>query len=358
MIKTKAKKSTALVPAGANGKGGQEELPSALHLILEEMAKRFAEIDSLTHKTCRELVRVWYDVGLRVAEVQKHEAKYGANAVNCLAEELSARRGRTVRDDELYQAKAVTDIYAWSYIEKLFAKADKANVEIFWGHFSRGLGLLKKLKDTAFRKKCEAQLIEEQMSVEDLCRVIRDFRNKSGAPRSGAHRRPSISPRSAGAACKQIRKYSSEFADRLDGWDHSLFDWVTGEAAPEELSDELLEDLQETQSDVAEMGKTCEEVGGKLEKAIARVNKVMGQRKELAEATGGKRTKKGSHEDEDVEVEPSEDEDVEVEPSEDDDVEVEEPAAKKNAHKSNGKASGKPLSVKERIARAKAKEGR
>ncbi len=355
MTKDKAQKSTALVPTNAGRKGGQEELPSDLHPVLDEMTKSFEKIDSLTHKTCRELVQVWYNVGLRVAEVQKHESTYGAYAVTRLAEELSARRGWTVRVDDLYQAGAVTGIYKWRDIENLFAKAEKANAQLSWGHFSRGLSLLKKSKNTAFRKKCEAQLIAEGMNVEDFCRLIRDFRNKSGAPRSGARRGHSIIPRSAGAACKQIRKYGSEFANRLDGWDRSLFDWVIRDAAPEELSNELLEDLRETQSNVNELGKTCNEVGGKLEKAIKRVEKVSARREAPKGEAGGNR-KKDVHEEEDVEVEPEED--VEVEPEEDEDVDVEAEEAAAEGHKGNGQGNDRPLSVKEKIARAMAKAGK
>jgi hypothetical protein len=166
MTKDKAQKSTALIPANAGRKGGQEELPSALHPVFDEMVKGFEKIDSLTHKAGYELVQAWYDVGLRVAEVQRHESKYGQHVTARLAAELSSRRGRTVHPDELNQAKAITDIYTWSDIEKLFARAEKRNAQLSWSHFSRGLSLLRKSRNKAFRKRCEAQLIEVRSAVD------------------------------------------------------------------------------------------------------------------------------------------------------------------------------------------------
>ncbi|MGA2617364.1 MAG: hypothetical protein ABSF26_07125 [Thermoguttaceae bacterium] len=353
MIKEKAKKSTALVPAGANGDGDHEELPTALHPVLDEMVKGFEKIDSLTHKTCRELVQAWYGMGLLTAKAQKnHENIYGQRVTARLAAELSARRGRTVHPDELNQAKAITDIYTWGDIKKLFASAEKRNAQLSWSHFSRGLSLLKKSKDTAFRKKCEAQLIAEDLTVEDLLQIIRDRRKETGAPRSV--RRP-VPPKSPGAACRQIQKYKTEVSNRLDGWDHSLFDWVTGEAAPEQLTDELLEQLEDTQADISELDETFKKVGGKLEEAIERIKKVSARRKARKEEAGGKR-KKGVHEDEDVEAEWDEvDQDtgieVEADESDDADVEVEDEGARAGGN-------GKPLGVKEKIARAKAKAAR
>jgi hypothetical protein len=316
MIKDKTKKSTALVPARA-ARGGQEKLPSALRPVLDGMAKSFAKIDSLTQKTSREVVLAWYEVGLRVAEVERDESKYGEHAVIRLAEELSARRGRTVRPDDLYQAKVVTNIYRRNDIEKLFARAEKANVQISWGHFSRGLSLLSKPEDTALRKRYEAQLIAEGMNVEDFCGLIRDDRKKSGAPRSGARRRPSCIPKNAGAACRQIRCFGSHFADQLDAWDRSLFDWVIRNATPDELTDELLDELRETQTDVSKLGKMYEEVGGKLEEAIERVEKVLARREELKEEVGGK-PRKGVHEEENVDVEVDEVEPDEVDEGDED----------------------------------------
>jgi hypothetical protein len=192
------------------------------------------------------------------------------------------------------------------------------------------------------------------LTVEDLLTIIRDHRKRIDAPRS-TRRGHSIIPRSAGAACKQIRKYGSEIANRLDGWDRSLFDWVTREAAPEELSDALLEDLRETQSDVYELGKTCEEVGDKLDKAINRVEKVSAAREEAKEEGGGKR-KKDVHEEEDADVEFEGD--MGIEPEEDEDVDVEAEEAAAEAHKGNGQANDRPLSVTEKIARAMAREGK
>jgi hypothetical protein len=261
-----------------------------------------------------------------------------------------------VHPDELNQARVITDIYSWRDIEKLFARAEKYKSQLSWSHFSRGLSLLTKSKDTEFRKKCEAQLIAEDLTVEDLLQIIRNHRKKAGAPRSTRSCHRQIPPKGPGAACKQIRKYGSEIANRLDGWDSSLFNWVTGEAVPEELTDELLEELRETQSDVCKLGKTCDEVGGKLEKAINRVERVSALREERKEEAGGNRRKMDSHEEEDVEVAwdgVDEDTDIEVEPEEDVEVEGEDKTAK-----SEGESNGKPLSVKEKLARAKAKAGK
>src|ERR1017187_6199526 len=88
MERTRSTKTRHAARARQTQKGGGEELPSVLNPILEEMTKSFEKIDSLTRKTGRELVRAWYNVGLRVAEVQRHESKYGAHAVIRLAEEL------------------------------------------------------------------------------------------------------------------------------------------------------------------------------------------------------------------------------------------------------------------------------
>jgi hypothetical protein len=330
MIKEKAQKSTALISTKTGGKGGQEKLPSALHPVLDEMTKSFDKIDRLSRKTGRELVRAWYDVGKRVAEVRRDESKYGACDVTRLAEELSARRGRNVRVDDLNEARVVTEIYTWSDVEKLFARAEKANTQLAWSHFSRGLALLRKPKDAALRKKFEAQLIAEDLTVEQLCDMIRDHRKKTGAARSVRTR---VSPKSAGAACRQIQKYHSEITKQLDGWDSSLFDWIGSEATPEELTDELLGELRETQSGVFALGKTVKEVGGKLEKAINRVEKVSACREERKEA-GGKRKRKNVHEDEDVE---RDFDNIEVEDEDDDGIEVEVQSKGKKAGGGNQK---------------------
>jgi hypothetical protein len=93
MITKNTQKSTSLVPARA-GRGGQEELPSVLHPVLDEMTKSFEKIDSLAHKAGYELMEAWYGMGLLTAKVQSHENKYGQHATARLAAELSARRGR------------------------------------------------------------------------------------------------------------------------------------------------------------------------------------------------------------------------------------------------------------------------
>jgi hypothetical protein len=332
--------STELVRAGAGKKGGQEVLPRVLLTILSELTKNFKKIDGVTRGTCRELVREWHAVGQQVSKVQEHDPKYGEHAVDRLAHELSVRRGRTVRSDELYQAKDVASIYARRDIEKLFDKAEKANVQIYWGHFARGLSLLRKHNDTEFRKKCEAKLIAEGMNVEDFCRYIRDYRSRRGAPRSGVRRRNAIVPKNANAACRQIHIYGEEFANRMDGWDQVLFDFVR-QATPEHCTDELLEHLIQTQDDIAELGKNCEAVSTKFETAISRVRRVIDRR---AEISGAKAVKRTVHENEDIEVE-----------YDDSDIEVEDVS---KHHESNGKSDGKPLGVKEKIARARAKAGK
>lgn len=166
--------------------------------------------------------------------------------------------------------------------------------------------------------------------------------------RSGTRRRSTI-PRNVRAACKQISKYRIVVANQIDVWDGCLFEWVST-AAPDQLSDELLKELRQTQRDVVAVGKACEEVGDKLEQAIRRVKRVLALREDLKKEAGGKR--KDVHEEEAVEAEFEDHWDIEPEECEDVDVEAEEAAAE--AHKANGKH----LSAKERIARARAKTGR
>jgi hypothetical protein len=257
-----------------------------------------------------------------------------------------------VHPDELNQARVITDIYSWRDIEKLFARAEKYKSQLSWSHFSRGLSLLTKSKDTEFRKECEAHLIAEDLTVEDLLTIIRDHRKKTGAPRSVRTR---VLPKNPGAACRQIQKYKTEVTNQLAVWDSSLFDWVTREAAPEQLTDELLEQLEDTQAGISELDKSFKEVSEKLEKAINRVKRVSAFREEAKEEGGGTRKRRDVHEEEDVEREFDEsDADVEIEPDEDEDVDVEAEEAAAEGHKGNDR----PLSLAEKIARAKAKAGK
>lgn len=348
MAKKKVKKatSTALVPAKAAS--SVAEMTPTLQRIYGQMQECLTEIDGLTHKAHREIIHGWYHLGELAAEVHK-SSKVGDGAIQKLADALGVARGKPVHSEQLNQAETITQIYSWAEIDKLLTKASEANVQIAWNHFAQGFALLKKKSDERTRHKYEAQLVAEALTVEQLTRLIRDLRHQRGETRGGTGR-TRVSPKSPGAACRQIHKVGQEVQGLTEGWDESLFDWVGKKAAPEEMTPELLEDLQETQNDVFELGKTCETVTTKIEKAIKRVKKILDQKDELAQAAGGKRKKKGVHEDEDVEEEiDASDDDVEVE---EEDVEVEE------AHKSNGKAEGKPLSVKDRIAAAKAKAGK
>lgn len=163
--------------------------------------------------------------------------------------------------------------------------------------------------------------------------------------RSGTRRR-SVIPRKTRAACKQIRAVAAAIANQVPVWDVSLFDRVT-EAAPDTLTNELLKELRQTQRNAVAVGKACEEVGDKLAQAIGRVKRVLALREELKQCG---RRKLDVHEEEDVEVafDPYEvDDDAEIEVEGDDEIEVE----------FESKGNGKPLSVKERLARAKAKAG-
>jgi hypothetical protein len=177
------------------------------------------------------------------------------------------------------------------------------------------------------------------LTVEDLLTIIRDHRKKTGAPRSVRTR---VLPKNPGAACRQIQKYKTEVTNQLAVWDSSLFDWVTREAAPEQLTDELLEQLEDTQAGISELDKSFKEVSEKLEKAINRVKRVSAFREEAKEEGGGTRKRRDVHEEEDVEREFDEsDADVEIEPDEDEDVDVEAEEAAAEGHKGNDR----PLSL-------------
>jgi hypothetical protein len=323
MTNKTAQKSTALIPVGTNGTNGQEEPRSAPRPLITKVDKRLAEIDRLTHELCLAVARAMYAVGLLML---RNRVEDGEHALDNLATRLSERRGRTVRADELYYAGVVTSIYRWREIEELFTQAARANARLTWDHFSRGLSLLGKFEDTAFRKKCEGRLIAEDLSVEALCRVIDEYHNEPNEPRSGAGRRPRT-PRNAVVACRQISTFCHEIAARLAGWEQSLFDWIA-EAAPDDLTDELLGELRLTQSSVSAFRKTLEELLDKLKNAIARVKRVLKLREERQQEPAGKKLK--DHEEEDVEKEWDgfdEDADIDVEEDEEDeteeDVEVE-----------------------------------
>jgi hypothetical protein len=187
--------------------------------------------------------------------------------------------------------------------------------------------------------------------------TMKTHQTAAASSKSGT-RRPSIMPRNVRTACKQVSKYRIAIANQIDVWDRSLFDWVA-EAAPEKLTGDLLKELRQTRREVVASVKACEEFGGKLERAIHRVKRVLALREELR-AAGSKR--RDVHEPEaverewddlqDEEIEVEEDEDVEVKPEEDEDVDVEAEEAAAEAHKGNDRR----LSVKEKIARARARE--
>jgi hypothetical protein len=347
--KKKPKKtSTALVPAAGaklpSVEAVAEKLPSVLRSMYKEMQQEMATIDTLTGKANYEVIKHSYAVGEMVRKARDNANKYGEGAVVNLAEALSVGRAKAVDSNQLTQWGNVVTVYPWSYMEKLLGRAQKANVQLAWNHFAQGLATLRKKSYESARKKFEHEMIDEALSVQELLSRTREFRRKKGE--AGGPGRPPVPPKSPGAACRQIIKYKKEIDNRVSGWDSSLFEWVA-EADANQCTDELLEDLGETAAGVAEVRGTFDDVLGKLEKAMKRVQKVLGRKGELAEARAADSKSKPKSK-----VVESEDIDVEPDAEEDDGIEIEAKAPKK-VHESNG--HGKPLSVAEKIAAAKKK---
>ena len=348
-VKKAAARSTALavVPSEARDVPStaiteiEGKLPRELRVDFRNMFKAANSIYQTEHKASCEMLRSWYVLGTICAKHQRGSTA-GDEATVILAAALSKAMRRNISALTLGQAAKVTRVYSWPALESLLKRAGKANISIAWNHISQGLATFKTASEAASRKKWENELIARGYSVEAFLAEIRHEREKKGTKKNVPGRGVAV-PKSPGAACRQILKYRNEIAVRLTGWDSALFDYVE-KAGPADCTDELVESLGETLTGVLEVLKTFSGVESRLKAAIARVEKVKARRAELAEADPKQKRKSAVVEEEEVEEEIDE---PEIE------VEVETAKAKPKPHETNG--HGKPMSVAEKIARAKAK---
>lgn len=335
--KTESEPSAELVLV--QGKSVASQLPSPLRAVFTELKAALVTAEQTVRKNNRVVIQSWFAVGALVDKVDSNESKFGAKATRLLAQALSLALNTNISEEHLWTQARVSKIYTLPQIEKLLDRAEKRGSTFSWTHLRYLTSLLTMPKAEVVRKKLENRVITEALSSDQLLNEIAAYKRKRAATHasSGGTRGPKVKPpKSPAMACRQIIKYKRDTENRVQGWDDVLFGWVA-QIGPDQASEGLIEEMEEARTE-AFLGKTLyEETAAKLEKAIKRAKKLLTQKGELAET--------------------QEEEQVEEEFEEEPQIEEEKPTPRKTkVHEHNGHAEHKkPLSVQERIRRAKEK---
>jgi hypothetical protein len=335
-------KGTAVVPSDKSHDKPHDKaavvaaLPPALRPIYASVKGHLTNIAAASHHAAIKIIREWYAVGEQVRKIQKGGAKFNGQSIPLLAEAITSELGYTRTQEQLWEAGKVAAVYTLPYIERFVARAQQSGASISYAHV-RYLAMLRSKNEEALRRKLEHTVVTQALSAEQLLAEIRARMPK----RSSGGRKP-LDPRSPQAVLRQLAKYRQEAANRVPGWDRVLFSWVE-EAPPEECTKELAAELASSQEEVHALVELYAGIEGKLQVAQKRVGKILARKQELSE---------DEVEEEDVEEEVDADEGVEEVSARR--VKTARKGKKHRAHVGNGK----PLSIKERLARAKAKAGR
>jgi hypothetical protein len=351
------------------------------------LRKEYVPIREARAAMLRGDIETWYRIGERVKNIMEQPNKYGTEGVAQIAEALG-----DLTASPLYEAARIVKTYDWPHLERLLGRASKVGLRIGISHI-RALTYVKEPHAEERRTKLEEGLLKGTVTFKKIMEEVQRGRT---AP-TGTGTKAAKAAKTPNGACQQIRKFAEVFEKQADTWDTSLFDWVA-EAPPERCTEALLASVKETGETLLNLHASIDPLLDKFNKAVARLEQVIERREELEQAADGKRPRRGTRNthptvthrekpEQEVDEEPElESEEPEAEAPvkkkkkhvtshkpRDEEPEAEAPARKPAAtHKGHKRPKsvspkhapppsakgGKPDSVKERIARAKAAAGR
>jgi hypothetical protein len=262
---------TAVIPAQAYDKKRLtllSKMPTQLREVAEDFSNRLARGNL-------GLVVILYDMGERLKEVTAKEAEYGSGAMKMLADFLG-----------FDEKKGVTTLYNWRNFATEFTKEFVKEWTVKPMRDGRFLDLahwlqLMKIKDKTDQVKMLNRVISHSLSANDLEKEIKAGMVKSKHSRQGG-RKPGR-PTSPIAGLQSAFQIGQKFNNYVPVVEKNILD-VIDEMSPDDISDNLLENLNKARTEVAETEENAHNLGERLETTINRCEKVLTTRKDAGEA--------------------------------------------------------------------------
>lgn len=302
----------------------KQQQKAALADMTPELREIYEEIKTKQESMVKNTVLSTYEVGELVARATTNKTKYGEAAV----ETLAAALGKHYTASDLYKYRALAKAYTREQIEKLVEQKTRGGGRISVTHLVKLAG-----QPAQKRRELTRAVFEEDLTTDELAMRIQGPREKKD---SDGGRKPKP-PKTISKGLKDIGDYCTGVRKRVNIWDQHVFRRI--QKAPPELCDEdLLFQLEKTRKAEEKAIEDSQHIIEKLDDSIARVKRVLAQRKSGNGAAKKKPAKKAPVADN--------------------------PPTKKAKKKVTKKKSVKkktsrktPVSAAERIAAAKARKG-
>jgi len=240
--------------------------------IIAEMTPALRKVHSKVAKLAAKLsesdVLGRYDIGQALLST-KDEREFGTEAIETISAATGGKIGTVpTRAPDLYAYQSFANAFSRKAVETLLGKVTKGGNKLSYTHF-RLLSLAKDAKRKPLVKICFA---EDLTTAELELRVTPHTSGRVG--RSGRKITP---PKSVVQGLRQICKYPQDVHKRISVWDKAVFDKIK-KAAPDSFDADSLAQIRDAQKHYAALVSDSQHIIARLEKAEARVSKVLSKR--------------------------------------------------------------------------------
>lgn len=239
----------ALSPQVSQARKAIQEMPEPLLAVYQKLAERLAGISRLD-------VLTRYDIGTDLKTVIAPEekssvSKYGLGA----AKKLAAALG--LSDSTLYYFKDMALTWSREEVEGLLELRNSAGTGLSFGHLA-ALTILNKASE---RTKLLAKWRRDCLSVKDMEAAVR----QTMGPRQGDK---TLKPKSMNAGVMSMGKLLNNLQEAHENLAEALFKQLETDNADQHISPELVQKMQDLETDVVVATKILSEDRNRLAAAI------------------------------------------------------------------------------------------
>lgn len=211
---------------------------AAVDQMNSKLLRKFTQLEKKVNDLRAENLRFYHKIGEVVLDIKQHPEEYvghdGTPGIKLIEDALSTQ-ARTLR-----KAASFAETYDQGELDELISMYHKeTNFQLHWGHVS----FLLTLQNKEQRVKYAMEAVEKMWDPPALHEAIKRRTN-----RESGHGRGHELPANVPAQVRQIKKLTDQWVKKnaqvWDGEDKNVFENVMN-LPPEEMSDELLADLNE-----------------------------------------------------------------------------------------------------------------